>query len=288
MTKRLLLAAALAVLAAGRAGAAWWLENDYSFGSNVLKKNSLTVYRKTSSAFTSGLNFSLYKDGAAYRDGVYSVRAPLMYSGGGYFASFKPFLYPFSSYTRSGAWGGKLYALASLGEEADESYTHLILSGAWARQKARLAAAGGLGEKSFSQTAFEAQAEKSFYGQFFFQASAAGFLKPGGGATNANLSKPALDQADLAYLGTFRQITALPEWAASVQVARNMRPDYDSHIYAGYSKISLRRAAKANSFVTGLKLGLNEKSTLDLAYNAFKAENSAWKSYYKLLLQLFF
>lgn len=289
MTKRLLLAAALAVAAAGPAGAAWWMENDYSFGSNGLKKNSLTVYRKTSSAFTSGLNFSLYKDGAAYKDSVYSLRAPLMYSGAGYFASFKPFYYPLNSYTHSGAWGGKLYALTSLGEEpADESYTHLILSGAWARQKSRRLESGAVENKSFTQTVFEAQAEKAFYGQFYFQASAAGFLKPGGGAANANLVKPALDQADLAYLGTFRQITALPEWAATAQVARNMRPDYDSHIYAGYSRISLRQAGKADSFVTGLKLGLNEKSTLDLAYNAFRAESSAWKSYYKLLLQLFF
>jgi len=288
MMKRILLAAALAVLAAGQARAAWWLENDYSFGSNGLKKNSLTVYRKTSSAFTSGLNLSLYKDNAVYKDSVYSLRAPLMYSGAGYFASFKPFYYPLNSSTHSSAWGGKLYALTSLGEAADESYTHLIFSGAWAQQKSRRLEAGVLGNKSFTQAAFEAQAEKAFYGQFYFQASAAGFLKPGGGATNANLVKPALDQADLAYLGTFRQVTALPEWAMTAQVARNMRPDYESHIYAGYSKISLRRAGKANSFVTGLKLGLNEKSTLDLAYNAFKTESSAWKSYYKLLLQLFF
>jgi len=286
--KRLLLAAVLAACAAAPAGAAWWMENDYSFGSNGLKKNSLTVFRKTSRAFTSGLNLSFYKDSANYVESVYSVRTPLMYSGPKYFVSFKPFLYPVSGYTRSGAYGGKLYLLTSVDEGNDESFTHLVFSGAWAQQKAYFDDGVTRERKNFSQAAFEMQAEKSFYGQFFFQASAAGFLKPGNGATNANLVKPALDQAELAYIGAFRQITALPEWAITAQVARNMRPDYDSHLYAGYSKISFRDADRANSFIGGLKLNLNEKSTLDLAYNAYKQESVAWKSYYKLLLQLFF
>ncbi|MDD2805014.1 MAG: hypothetical protein PHV33_05630 [Elusimicrobiales bacterium] len=292
--KRFLLTAALAVLtaapalAAAQSRAAWWMENDYSFGSNGLRKDSFTLYRKPSSAFTTGLNLSFYKDTGAYGESVYSLRLPLMYSRGGYFVSFKPFLYPVSAYTRSGAYGGKLYFLTSVGEEQDETYTHLILSGAWAQQKAFLSGAGAAERKTFSQAAAEAQVEKSFYNQFFFLASAAGFSNPGGAVSNATLVKPVLDQADLAYLGTFRPLTALPEWALSAQIARNMQPDYDSHIYAGYSKISFRRAQKAGSFITGLKLNLNEKSTLDLAYNAFKAEGAAWKSYYRLLLQLFF
>jgi hypothetical protein len=276
MMKRLLLAAALLAASISQAGAVWWLENDYSFGSNGLKKNSLTVFRKTSRAFTSG------------RERVYSARLPLMYSGPAYFISLKPFLYPVAPSTRSGAYGGKLYGLVSIDEGQDESFTHLVFSGAWARQKAYFGDTAAPERKEFSQYAFELQAEKSFYGQFFFLASAAGFSTPGNGASNANLVTPVLDQAELAYLGTFRHTTAIPEWVLAAQVARNMRPEYDSHLYAGYSKISFRDADRANSLVGGLKLNLNEKSTLDLAYNAYKAEGTGWKSYYKLLLQLFF
>lgn len=286
--KRLLLAAALLAASISQAGAVWWLENDYSFGSNGLKKNSLTVFRKTSRAFTSGLNVSFYRDSASYRERVYSARLPLMYSGPAYFISLKPFLYPVAPSTRSGAYGGKLYGLVSIDEGRDESFTHLVFSGAWARQKAYFGDAAAPERKEFSQYAFELQAEKSFYGQFFFLASAAGFSTPGNGASNANLVTPALDQAELAYLGTFRHTTAIPEWVLAAQIARNMRPEYDSHLYAGYSKISFRDADRANSLVGGLKLNLNEKSTLDMAYNAYKAEGTAWKSYYKLLLQLFF
>ena len=68
--KRLLLAAALAALTAPPAPAAWWAENDYISGSNGLKKDSLTEFRKHSPAFTSGLNVSFFKDRAGYGDSV--------------------------------------------------------------------------------------------------------------------------------------------------------------------------------------------------------------------------
>jgi hypothetical protein len=285
--KRLLLAAALAALTIPSASAAWWAENDYSSGSNGLKKNSLTVFRKHSRVLTSGLNVSFYKDSAGYGERIYSFRAPLMYSSQKHFISLKPFLYPVSPLTRSGAYGGKIYALTSLLDNTDESYLHLAVSAAWARQKAFQNEAGTLERNSFSQSAFEIQAEKSFYGQFFFQLTGAGFPKPSG-ASNSKLLRPVLDQSDMAYLGTFRHLTALPEWALTAQVARNMKPEYDSHLYAGYSKISFRQTDRANSAILGLKLGLNEKSNLDLAYNAYKQEHSTWKSYYKLFLQIFF
>lgn len=106
--KRLLLAAALSALLLPHTRASWWAENDYSAGSNGLKKNSLTIFRRSSPVFTAGLNVSFYKDSAGYRDRVYSFRLPLMYSGPRYFISLKPFLYPVSPGTRSGASGGKI------------------------------------------------------------------------------------------------------------------------------------------------------------------------------------
>jgi len=285
--KRLFLAAAITVLAVPHAPAAWWVENDYAAGSNGLKKNSLTLFRKSSRSLTSGLNVSFYKDNAGYGNRIYSFRLPLMYSGRSCFISLKPFLYPVSPYTRSGAAGGKLSLLASLSETQDESYTRLAVSGAWARQKAFTYGAGIPERKTFSQSAFEVQVERSFYGQFFFLASAAGFPKVPG-ISNSTLLRPVLDQADLAYLGTFRQTTAIPEWALTAQVARNMKPEYDSYLYAGYSKISLRQTDRANSILAGIKMSLNEQSTLDFAYNAYKRERSVWKDYYKLSLQIFF
>ena len=286
--KRLLLAAALTALTVMQAPAAWWAENDYVTGSNGLKKNSLTLFSTSSSAFTSGLNLSFYKDSAGYRDKVYSFRLPLMYSGHGHFISLKPFVYPVSPQTRSGAAGGRFYFLTSLGESESESYLHLIVSGAWARQKAFITRPGSpAGRKTFSESAYELQLEKSFFGQFFIQASAAGFPKVPG-ITNSRLVSPVLDQSDMALLGTFRPLTAVPEWAMTAQIARNMRPDFESHLYAGYSKISFRQAEQINSVIAGMKLGLNDKSSLDLAYNASRQEGSAWKNYYRILLQIFF
>lgn len=281
--KRLLLAAALAALCASPLRAAWWLENDYIFGSKGVGRDSLSVFRRHSAALASGLNASYFRDNGAYEDRVWSVRAPVIYTTPGALVTFKPFLYPYSPKTGSSAYGAKAAVATALGEEADDSFLHLVLSAAAARQRAY----SGTARRSFTQAAFEAQLEKSYYGQFYLLASAAAFTKPAG-VSNRALSAPALDHGDLAFLGTWRQVTELPDWSAGVQLARNLRPEYDSHIYAGYSRISLRRAGKANSWLTGLKLGLNEKSTLDLGYNALKAESARWTNYYRLLLQLYF
>lgn len=285
--KRTVLALALTAAAAFPASAAWWMENDYATGSNGLKKDSLTVFTNIAPRLSAGANADFYRDTAAYRDKVYSFRLPLIYSGNKFFISLKPFFYPVSAQTRSGAQGGKLYLLTSAKAGEDESYLHLSLSGAWAGQRARAEQNGALEKKTFSEAAFEAQLEKSYFGQFFFLVSGAAFTRPSG-VSNATLVTPSLDHSDMAYLGTFRQVTALPEWTLAAQVARNMKPDFDSHLYAGYSKISYRNAAAANSGVAGLKIGLTDKSTLDLAYNLYKEEGAAWKNYYKILLQVFF
>lgn len=285
--KSLLLAALFSVSCAVSANAAWWLENDYSSGSNGLKKDSFTVFTKVTPRLVAGANAAFYRDTAAYREKMWSFRLPLMYSGDKISVSLKPFIYPLSAETRSGASGGKLYLLTSLDEGGDESYTRLTVSGAWASQKARLLDGAALSRKTFSQASYEVQVEKSYYGQFYFLVSGAAFTKPSG-VSNATLVTPAMDQSELANLGTFRQITALPDWTLSAQIARNMRPEFDSHIYAGYSKISFRRTRAANSGVVGLKLGLNERSMLDLAYNLYKEEGAVWKNYYKILLQVFF
>jgi hypothetical protein len=282
-----LLAALLSASFASGANAAWWLENDYSTGSNSLKKESFSVFVKAAPRLVLGANTAFYRDSAAYREKVWSFRAPVMYSGDRISFSLKPFLYPVNPQTRSGASGAKAYTLISLDEGSEDNYLRATLSGAWAGQKARVLDGPLLERKNFSQAAYEAQVEKSYFGQFYFLASAAAFSKPSG-VTNHTLVTPALDQNELAYLGTFRQVSALPDWVLAVQVARNMRPDFDSHVYAGYSKISFRRANAANSGVFGIKLGLNEKSLLDLAYNAYKEEGGVWKNYYKMLLQVFF
>ncbi|MCM2267033.1 MAG: hypothetical protein NDI60_04580 [Elusimicrobiales bacterium] len=285
--KHLLLAAAFSAFFTASASAAWWLENDYASGSNGLKKDSFAVFTKLTPRLVLGANTAFYRDSAAYRDKTWSFRLPLMYSGETLSVSLKPFIYPVASGSRSGASGAKVFLLTSVSEGDDESYLRATVSGAWAAQKSRVLENAVPGRKNFSQSAFEVQVEKSYFSQFYFLASAAAFTKPSG-VSNATLVTPAMDQSELAYLGTFRQITALPDWAMTAQVARNMRPEFDSHIYAGYSKISFRRAGAANSGIAGIKLGLNERSMLDLGYNLYKEEGAAWKNYYKIGLQVFF
>ena len=267
------------------ARAGWWAENDYVTGSNGLKKDSVTLFTNVTSNIMAGGSVSFYKDTASYRDTVYAARLPLMYSGRRHFLSLTPFLYPTSSETHSGANGVRIYLQTALTDPDDENYFNVTAAGAWAGQTARLS--GFQGGKRFSETAVELQAEKAYYNQFFLLASAAAFSKSGE-ATNANLQTPALDHSDMAYLGTFRQITALPDWVMTAQVSRSMKPEYASHLYVGYSRIAFRSAPRVNSIITGLKLEISPKVTMDLAYNIFKAEYSTHKNYYKILLRAVF
>lgn len=274
----------LSLASSSRAG--WWTENDYAAGSNGLKKESLTLFTNAAPRLVTGLNASFYRTSAGYGKDVWSFRAPLLYSGAGMFLTLKPFLYPVAPSTRSGAGGGKLSVMVPLNEDED-NYLHMTLSAAWAQQRALNLDGAALDKKTFSETSGEAQLEKSFFDQFFFLLSAAGFNNPSG-VSNRTLVRPVLDQSDMAYLGTFRLSTALPEWVMAAQIARNMRPDFDSHLYAGYSKISYRGGIVANSCIAGIKISLTDKSTLDLAYNPYKDENAAWRNYYKVFLQVFF
>jgi hypothetical protein len=294
MRKSLFALAALLLLPAA-SQAAWWMENDYAIGSKKFQRDSLTLFTKVSSRLVGGANTSFYKDGGFYGGKVYAFRTPLMYSVGGLALSLTPFLYPVASGTGSSARGAKLYAMFPVSEDNDESYIHLTLSAAAARQKTPLnlseqlyvPSVTPLTSTTFSESAFEVQMEKSFYNQFFFLASAAGFSNPAK-ALNSNLVSPVLDHGDMADLGTFRHVTALPEWAGAVQVARNMAPDFDSYLYAGFSRISFRGTNDASSVLCGLKMKLYEKSTMDLAYNFYKFGSETGKNYYKLLFQVYF
>ncbi|HAF96191.1 MAG: hypothetical protein A2021_07235 [Elusimicrobia bacterium GWF2_52_66] len=300
MKKSLLpLTALLSLLICAPLRAGWWAENDYVTGSNGFKKDSISVFTNISTRTVLAPGAAFYKDRGDYRDAVYSLRLPVMYSGDNYFLSFKPFLYPLhknhkiigpinsavEAQTESSAIGAKVYVLTKLGESYDLSYLHLTVSGATAKQKTSLEDTTTKTNKTFSQNAFEVQLEKGFYNQFFLLASASGFTKPAG-AKNPDL--PVMDQADLAYLGTFRTITAIPEWALALQFARNMAPDFDSHLYAGFSRISFRQAEPGSSTVFGMKLRLNEGASLDLAYNFYTQKPAAGKNYYRIFVQVLF
>jgi hypothetical protein len=168
-------------------------------------------------------------------------------------------------------------------DEGPDGYTHLTFSAAAARQKT-LSAAGA--REELSAYALEAQIEKNYFDQFFFLAHASGFLADGPSATG--LPTPSLDHSDLAFLGAFAPVTAEPRWAAGMQFARNMEPDYDSHVYAGFSRISFKSAAQASSAIFGIRLKLWETSSIDLGYNLYKPDGSGSLNRYKIVYQVFF
>lgn len=282
--KILLLALLLAAALPGPARAGWWLENDYSAGSNGLRRDSFSTFAMLRNGYMLGASAAFYKDKAANKDEMYSFRLPIMRTSHSNILSFSPFIYPVSADAGSGAYGAKAYLQTSLTEPDDQNYLRLLFSAAAASQKARLTT----GErKDFSEAALEMQVEKSYYSQFFLLASAAAFTNPSG-VSNATLVRPAMDHAEMAYFGAYRPITALPEWVMTAQASRSMKPDFDSYVYLGYSKISFRQTGDAGSLTAGMKFELSQDTTLDLAYNAFKLQNTSNKNYYRILVRTVF
>lgn len=273
----------LLLLPAAGPASAWWVEADHAFGDGGLQKTSASYFFKPGARWVTGLNAGFYSDDSAYTEKIWTLRLPVMLNLSSGLITLKPFFYPERGLRDSSALGAKAGLMLPITDEGPDGYTHLSISAAAARQKT-LSSAGA--REELSSYAVEAQIEKNYFDQFFFLAHAAGFLADGPSATG--LPSPSLDHSDLAFLGVFAPVTAEPQWAAGMQFARNMEPDYDSHVYAGFSRISFKSAAQASSAVFGMRLKLWETSSIDLGYNLYKPDGSGSRNRYKILYQVFF
>ncbi len=273
----------LLLLPGAGTASAWWADADHAFGDGGLRRASASFFFKPGGRWVTGLNAGYHKDDGVYTENIWAFRLPVMLNMNSGLLTLKPFFYPESGGADSSAWGGKAGFMLPVTDEGPDGYTHLTLSAAAARQKTRSAAGARTEPAAY---ALEAQLEKNYFDQFFFLAHASGFLADGPSATG--LPAPSLDHSDLAYLGTFAHVTAEPRWSAGMQFARNMAPDYDSHVYAGFSRISFKSAAQASSALFGMRLKLRESSSIDLGYNLHKPDGSGSRNRYKILYQVFF
>lgn len=271
--------------------AAWWAENDYTWGTQGYKKDSLSFFKTVSTRTIIGLNAGFFKDDNVYRDKVYTFRMPLIYSAKNYSCTFKPFYYTGNADIDSNAYGAKLYFLYPFGENSNsdsvESHTHLIFSASAANQNTRILKNGQLKKTKFTEASFEAQVEKNFFNSFFFLFSGAMFANFSD-IKQSNLINPALDHSELSFMGTFAPVTQLPKWVVNMQFARNMDNEAASHLYFGFSRIRMESSPNAFSAITGMRAKINQKTSVDLAYNWLKFDNISARNYYKILFQIFF
>ena len=271
--------------------AAWWAENDYTWGTQGFKKESLTFFKTVSSNTVLGLNAGFFKKDGIYKDKTYVLKMPLLYSGRNYFLSFKPFYYLENEDIGSSAYGGKIYFMHNFGNrvasQADDEYTHLILSLSGAEQKTTVNRNSQQKKVNFKEASFEAQVEKNFYDQFFLLVSGSLF----GSFDNikqSELINPVLDHSELSFMGTFAALTNLPNYVLNLQFARNLAPEEHSHLYFGFSRINMNSSPNAYSGIVGIRTKTNPKTSFDLAYNWLKFDNISTRNYYKFLSQVFF
>jgi len=260
-------------------------KNDFRFGSGGFKQDSISLFFPAAYKLLAGIEGTFYKSNDLEK--IHSARLPLVYTGETNLAEFSPFIY--SHRAGQSAYGGKLMLKTTFTNPKNENFFHLSITGAHAFIKGNRTDEG---LTDFQQTAIELKAEKNFYRQFCFTISAAGFLKPTKGTNNLNLQSSILDQKDLIDFNGYGMLTVLPEWIASVTVSRNFQPEFNSEVYAGYSKISIRNFEPANSYSAGMKFFLDPESesdpTLDFGYNYFKYHETTAKQYFRILISTMF
>jgi len=271
----------LLVFAITPASAGMMARNDFRFGSAGFKQDTFSIYMPLAYKFISGISGTFYKSNDF--DKIHSAKIPLSYTGETNLIEFEPFIY--SHLHGMTAYGGKLSLSTTLTAPENPDYFHLSISGGHAFIKGEKAAEG-LSE--FQQTAITLKAEKNFYGQFSFNLSGTGFLKPSENTDNTNLTGSVLDFKDLADFNGYEMLRILPEWIISARIHRNFQPEFDSGAYAGYSKISLRNLKPANSYTAGIEFFLNGDTTLDFGYNYFKYHETSANQYFRLLLSTMF
>lgn len=269
------------ILTRSSANAAVMIKNDFRFGSTGFKQDTLSIYVPMSMRIMAGASGSYYKSNDMNK--VHSVKLPLVYLGESNMAEAVPFAY--SHKNGMTAYGGKISLTTNLLPHESENFFYLTLTGAQAWLKGHKT---NTGLTNFSQSAIELKAETSYYKEFHFTLSAAGFAKPTKGTNNKNLAASIFDQKDLVDFNGYEMLKTLPEWIISTKVSRNFQPEFNSSIYAGYSKLGLRNMESANSYITGIEFYLEQDTTLDLGYNYFKYHDTSANQYFKVFLSLMF
>ncbi len=282
------LVACLAVIFMASPAAGWWMENDYTFGAGRFHAGGVSAFANISTRAVLGLNASFY-EGKRYSETVFAARLPFSYAGNKYLLSFSPVIYPRTSRVDSSAAGGIIRVLFPLSQSKDKSFTHMIFSLSGADQRVRVSSgSASTGRRSLPQGAVGIQLERSYYNEFFFLVSVSGF-KHFENLHGAILPQPVLDQSDMAFLGTDRVVTALPSWSAGLQLARNMEPESDSHVYVGYHRIGFESdLPQAESATAGIRMKLMDKNIFDFTYNWWKFKGGHVNNYCKFLVRFLF
>ncbi|MFH1620080.1 MAG: hypothetical protein ABIG11_09300 [bacterium] len=265
---------------------AWWLQNEYSFGSRDLRGGNVSVGVDVSTWLGTGFSASVYKDNR-YPTEVLAARLPVSLAGRGWLISLRPFYYPKREKLATSAGGGVLQGFFPLARDDEGSYTNLFVSAGWVDQKMTLTMPSGTSARdSIREASAEIQLERTFYNEFYFMGSVSGFRRfenPG----NASFL-PVLDHTEMVYLGNVAPMTGFPSWSAGLQFARSLEPDSDSHVYVGAQRTAMRDGVPAfNSALAGIRMKIFGRNFFDFTYNWIKQRDLSPLNYYRLTLKWF-
>ncbi|MBI4057551.1 MAG: hypothetical protein HY399_08410 [Elusimicrobia bacterium] len=255
--------------------AAWWLQNEFVFGSSKTKLNSTTYFVQISTAWSTEASASFYTN-STFSGWIPSGKLSLNRHFPRTLIGIRPLYYPPTTTTPGHAEGGTLYTLFQIPLETEESSMQLGTSLSSIRHHS---------QGNFNETIFELQMVQSFFREFQFLLSGTGFYYDQSPKKMGRTSS-VVNQMDVAMLQTVRPFTEFPEWTGSVQFARATDPESQNYFFLGYSATRAHNVSNLiHSLLTGMDFRLSETWHLNFSYNAWKRSGFSLNHYYAFTLR---
>ncbi|MFA5161617.1 MAG: hypothetical protein WC421_05175 [Elusimicrobiales bacterium] len=258
----------LAALAVARpAHAAYWAKAEGGFGADGYNYQTLAFYGAVSTAAVAGLEMNFVKN-PWLSDEAYSARLPWYRVSDSGITVLRPFYYHGTSLVPTSAAGlytQRLWNLPS--SDKDIKLRWALGLGAASQTTAFNFSDGSFSRKTLPQLVYEAQFQEECFKQFFLAATASVF-QYFRGIRNVSLPELAMDQNNVAFLGTLWSVTAPPLWSAGFEYTRSMPEDEQSFVKIGYHYIEYAvNTPCAHSLTGGIRAKITDNANLDVNYN---------------------
>ena len=245
---------------------AFEISETFTYNKNFWK-NSFGFSQDIYYTMNAGFNFDL-ADSKDIPHHVYTFSFPLMFRGETVGLFVRPCFVPDTSNNAS-AYGAKLSWTCGLKyDEIENTSSNAFLSIGFAQQDAYITKTGGLTQRdNFYQLAYEGGIVLDFFKVYMFEISGSMFQYLSGISSVENVAG-VLDQQNLADLGSFDYVLALPKGSAGTKIVWNSEASKSKNTLA-YKFITFhdKDMPDNHSVVFSSDIMVNNNVVISLAYN---------------------
>ncbi|HOX23102.1 MAG TPA: hypothetical protein PLL10_06520, partial [Elusimicrobiales bacterium] len=266
-----------------------FLREDYTFGSEGYKSNSISFSGLPGKNTLIGGEYTFYKDDTL-PDVVHSFRLPLFINYGKMSGFFRPFYYPSTRALDSSAAGFTAQGLFLLeSNSVNETRSQIACNVSVAGQNAAFGFADGTApRKMLPEVTYELLFQQNYFKEFYLllNVSAYQYLTGIKGVQFADLI---LDQGDISSTGYFRALRDLPQWNTGLEVNRTIGDSSDEQVYMQYHYLAFAQDyPAAHALSVGTRFKLSDTNSFDFGYNWIARGSDRKQNFYRAGFRLAF